>query len=503
VDVLSNLADGFAIALQPQNILLAMLGALLGTIVGALPGIQPSGAIALLLPLGFALNPTSAIIMLAATYYGGMYGGTLTSVLVNIPGEPSSVATTFDGYKMALKGQAGKALGIAAIGSWIAGTLSVVGLMLFAPPLAEIAVRFGPPEYFALAIVGLTMMTSIGRASRLKATFMCVLGLAIATVGTDPVVGSSRFAFGNVNLLGGIEFLPIMIGLFGIAEIFDILAHRTKVEPLKAKLSGLMPTREDWGHAKWSVARGGLLGFFLSLAPGAGPTVSSLLAYGVEKRVSKRRDLLGTGIVEGVAAPESANNAAATGVMVPMLTLGIPGSASTAVLLGGLMMWGIQPGPLLISDHPDIFWGLVASMYVGNLILLAINLPLVPIFAKALQVRPTTLVPIIIAVSIAGVYSLNNNVFDVVVAFAAGGIGYVLARFKYPAAPLVLGLVLGPLIETSFRQSIQMGQGDPTYILGRPVALLFLMLAFFLVLMPAIRRVLATLPPNPLTSGRA
>lgn len=481
VEVLEFLAQGFAIALTPTNLLMAMLGCLLGTIVGALPGVQPSGAIALLLPLGAALDPTSAIILLAATYYGGMYGGTLTSVLVNIPGEPSSVATTFDGYQMALKGQAGKALGIAAIGSWIAGTLSVFGLMLFAPPLAEVAVRFGPPEYFALAIVGLTMMTSIGRSSALKAALMCIVGLLLSTIGTDPIVGSSRFSFGNVNLLGGLDFLPIMIGLFGLAEIFDILAHRTRVEPLTTPLKGLLPNREDWRHARASVARGGVLGFFVSLAPGAGPTVSSLLAYGVEKRVAKRRALLGTGIVEGVAAPESANNAAATGVMVPMLTLGIPGSASTAVLLGGLMMWGIQPGPLLITDHPNIFWGLVASMLIGNLMLLIINLPLVPLFAKSLQVRPTTLVPIVMAVSLAGTYSLNNNMFDVVVAIAAGAIGYILMQHNYPAAPLVLGLVLGPLVEKSLRQSLQMGQGDLSFFLTRPVAVTLLALAVILV----------------------
>ncbi|WIY81884.1 tripartite tricarboxylate transporter permease [Propionimicrobium sp. PCR01-08-3] len=460
MDIIDFLMQGFSIALTPTNLLMAMIGCLLGTIVGALPGVQPSGAIALLLPLGATLEPTSAIIMLAATYYGGMYGGTLTSVLVNIPGEPSSVATTFDGYKMALKGQAGKALGIAAIGSWIAGTVSVFGLMLFAPPLADIAVSFGPPEYLALALVGLTMMTTIGRSSPIKAALMCVLGLLLSTIGTDPIVGTSRFSFGNINLLGGLDFLPIMIGLFGLAEIFDILAHRTRVDPLKTPLRGLLPNREDWRNASWSVGRGGLLGFFVSLAPGAGPTVSSLLAYGVEKRVAKRRNLLGTGIVEGVAAPESANNAAATGVMVPMLTLGIPGSASTAVLLGGLMMWGIQPGPLLIPEHPDIFWGLVASMLIGNLMLLIINLPLVPVFAKALQVKPTTLVPIVMAVALAGTYSLNNNLFDVLVAVVAGAIGYVLMQHKFPAAPLVLGLVLGPLVEKSLRQSIQMGGGQ-------------------------------------------
>ncbi|WP_150254258.1 tripartite tricarboxylate transporter permease [Nocardiopsis deserti] len=484
MDLLTNLGSGFLTALSPVNLMFALLGVMLGMVVGALPGINPSGAVALLLPVGATLEPTTAIIMLAATYYGGMYGGTLTSVMVNIPGDSSSVATTFDGYKMALKGQAGKALGIAAIGSFVAGTMAAVMLMVAAPPLADWAVRFGPPEFFALTLLGLTTLTALGGGSKLKAAVMGVLGLLIGTIGLDPILGDSRFTFGNINLLNGIDFLPIVIGLFGLAEIANILANRTRVEPVKYKLKGLLPDREDWRHARGPIVRGGTVGFFGGMLPGSGGTLSSLLAYALEGRVAKRRKQLGTGIVEGVAAPESANNAAATGAMIPMLTLGIPGSATTAVLLGGLMMYGIQPGPLMINENPDVFWGLVASMYIGNILLLIINLPMVPLFVKALQLRPTTLVPIVIGVALAGAYSLRNNLFDVLVVIIAGAIGYFLRQFGYPAAPLVLAMVLGPMVEQSLRQSLQMSQGSLFILLERPVSLVVLTLAALIIAAP-------------------
>lgn len=488
MDLLENLAHGFAIALTPTNLLFALVGVMLGMLVGALPGINPSGGVALLLPVGAALEPTTAIIMLAATYYGAMYGGTLTAVLVNIPGDSANVVTTLDGYAMARKGQAGKALGIAAIGSFLAGTLSVVALMVAGPPLADWAVRIGPPEFFALTLLGLTLLTALSSGSRVKAALMGVLGLLIGTVGLDPILGQPRFSFGNINLLNGIDFLVVIIGLFGLAEIADLIANRLDATPIKGKLRGLLPTREDWRHSGAPIARGSLVGFLAGILPGSGGTLASLLSYSVEAKVGKRRDKLGTGIIEGVAAPESANNAAATGAMVPMLTLGIPGSGTTAVLLGGLLLYGIQPGPLMISDHPDIFWGLVASMYVGNVLLLIINLPAVPLFAKAVQLRPVTLVPIVVGIALAGTYSVNNNLFDVTLVIVIGAVGFLLRRFGYPAAPLVLALVLGPLAEQSLRQSLQMSEGSLAILVQRPVTLtLLIAAAAALLLSPALR----------------
>jgi putative tricarboxylic transport membrane protein len=484
MDLLTNLADGFAIALSPTNLLFALIGVLLGMVVGALPGINPSGAVALLLTVGTALDPTTAIIMLAATYYGAMYGGTLTAVMANIPGDSANVMTTLDGYKMARSGRAGTALGIAAIGSFIAGTVSVVALMVAGPPLANLAVRFGPPEFFALTLLGLTLLTALGQGSKLKAAFMGILGLLIGAIGLDPVLGQPRFAFGNLNLLNGVDFVVVIIGLFGLAEIADLIAKQLNTTPVSGRLRGLLPTREDWRHARGPIARGSVVGFAAGMLPGSGSTLASLLSYSVERRVGKRRDRLGTGIIEGVAAPESANNAAATGAMVPMLTLGIPGSGTTAVLLGGLLLYGIQPGPLMISDHPDVFWGLVASMYIGNILLLIINLPMVPLFVKVLQVRPTTLAPVVLGIALAGAFSIRNNLFDVLVVIIAGTLGYALRLHGYPAAPLVLALVLGPLVEQSLRQSLQMSQGSLLILAQRPVSLALLIVAAAMLVLP-------------------
>ncbi|MFI6504477.1 tripartite tricarboxylate transporter permease [Nonomuraea typhae] len=492
MDLIGNLAHGFAIAFTPANLLFALIGVTLGMIVGALPGINPSGGVALLLPVGAALEPATAIIMLAATYYGAMYGGTLTAVMVNIPGDSANVVTTLDGHAMARRGQAGKALGIAAIGSFIAGTASVVALMVAGPPLADWAVRFGPPEFFALTLLGLTLLTALSGGSRAKAAFMGVLGLLIGTVGIDPIVGQPRFAFGDINLLNGIDFLVVIIGLFGLAEVADLLATRLHSAPIKDKLRGILPDREDWRHARAPIARGSVVGFIAGMLPGSGGTLASLLAYSLEARVGKRRDRLGTGIIEGVAAPESANNAAATGAMVPMLTLGIPGSGTTAVMLGGLLLYGIQPGPLLINDHPDIFWGLVASMYVGNLLLLLINLPALPLFVRVVQVRPATLIPVVVGIALAGTYSIRNSLFDVALVITTGAVGYLLRRFGYPAAPLVLALVLGPLAERSLRQSLQMSHGNLSILMERPVALILLLAAAAALLLPPLLRLTRT-----------
>ena len=481
---LSNLLLGFQVALTPTNLLFAFIGALLGTIIGALPGIGPSAGVAVLLPVTFGMSPVSALIMLAGIYYGAMYGGTITSVLINTPGESASVMTTLDGFQMALQGRAGAALGMAAIGSFIAGTASVVLLMVAAPPLADLAVTFGPPEYFALMVLGLTTLASLTGDSILKGLLMALAGLLLGTIGIDVMIGAPRYTFDNVELLDGLDFLPVAVGLFAIGELLFNLYQPVRNEPIKAKLSGLLPTGQDWRDSWGAIVRGTVIGFFVGMLPGAGATIASFLAYGAEKRVSKRPEKFGTGVVEGVAAPESANNAASTGALVPLMALGIPGSGTTAVMLGALTLYGMQPGPLLVSTHPEVFWGLVASMYIGNMMLLVLNLPLAPVFASVLRVPYAILIPIIIGIALFGVYSVENSIFNVGVAIVFGGLGFVMRIYGYPAAPLVLALVLGPMLEKALRQSLQMSLGDMDIFVTRPVSAGILLAALLAVLYP-------------------
>jgi putative tricarboxylic transport membrane protein len=481
-----NLLLGFSLALSPSNLLFAFLGVLLGTIIGALPGIGPSAGVAVLLPVTFGMPPVSAMIMLAGIYYGAMYGGTITSVLINTPGESASVMTTLDGFQMALQGRAGAALGMAAIGSFIAGTISVVLLMAAAPPLADAAVKFGPPEYFALMVLGLTTLASLTGGSMLKGLLMALVGLLLGTVGIDLMIGAPRFTFEHVELLDGLDFLPVAVGLFAIGELLFNVYRPTRGEPVHAKLSGLLPTRQDWKDSWASIGRGTFIGFFVGILPGAGATIASFLAYATEKRVSRRPEKFGTGIIEGVAAPESANNAASTGALVPLMALGIPGSGTTAVMLGALTLYGMQPGPLLLSTHPEVFWGLVASMYIGNVMLLILNLPLAPVFASILRIPYSVLVPIIIGIALFGVYSVENSMFDVGTAIVAGGAGFVMRMYGYPPAPLVLALVLGPMLEKALRQSLQMSLGDPEIFFTRPVSAGILFFALLAVLFPFI-----------------
>lgn len=483
----NELLLGFSIALSPTNLLFAFLGVLLGTIIGALPGIGPSAGVAVLLPVTFGMPPVTAMIMLAGIYYGAMYGGTITSVLINTPGESASVMTTLDGYQMALKGRAGAALGIAAIGSFIAGTVSVVLLMIAAPPLADLAVTFGPPEYFALMVLGLTTLASLTGGSMLKGLAMAVAGLVLGTIGIDLMLGAPRFTFENVNLLDGLDFLPVAVGLFAVGELLFNLYQPIRAKPIKAKLSGLLPTRQDWRDTRGSIARGTAIGFFIGMLPGAGATISSFLAYATEKRVSKHPEKFGTGTIEGVAAPESANNAASTGALIPLMALGIPGSGTTAVMLGALTLYGMQPGPLLMSTHPDVFWGLVASMYIGNVMLLILNLPLAPVFASILRVPYSILIPVIIGIALFGVYSVENSLFNVGVTIVFGGLGFVMRLYGYPPAPLVLALVLGPMLERALRQSLQMSLGSPEIFVTRPVSAIILAVAFLAVLFPLFR----------------
>src|SRR5688572_4987405 len=486
-----HLLLGFSLATTPVNLLFAFLGVFLGTVIGALPGIGPSAGVAVLLPVTFGMSPVTAIIMLAGIYYGAMYGGTITSVLINTPGESSSVMTTLDGFQMALKGRAGAALGMAAIGSFIAGTVSVVLLMVAAPPLADLAVTFGPPEYFALMVLGLTTLASLTGGSLLKGMVMAVAGLLLGTVGIDLMIGAPRFTFENVNLMDGVDFLPVAVGLFAIGELLFNLYRPIRVEPIKAKLSGLMPTRQDWRDSYGAIARGTLIGFFVGILPGAGATIASFLAYATEKRVSRRPEMFGTGVIEGVAAPESANNAASTGALVPLMALGIPGSGTTAVMLGALTLYGLQPGPLLMSTHPEVFWGLVASMYVGNVMLLILNLPLAPAFASIRRIPYSVLVPIILGIALFGGDSVENSIFNVGVALLVGGIGFAMRVYGYPPAPLVLALVLGPMLEKALRQSMQMSLGSLDIFVTRPVSAGILAFALLAVLYPIVLSFLA------------
>lgn len=486
MEAIGQLAYGFSIALEPHNLGLAFVGVLIGTVIGILPGIGPSAGVALALPVTFGLAPVSALIMLAGIYYGAMYGGTLTSVLINTPGESASVMTTLDGYQMALQGRAGAALGIAAIGSFIAGTLGVVALMLAAPPIADLAVRFGPPEYFALALLGLVTLSGLTGSSVAKALLMAVAGLLVATVGFDPIGGRLRFTFNILELSDGIGFLPVAVGLFGIAEVLSNIEHSVRLEPIRAKLSGLLPTWQDWLACRMSILRGSVIGFVVGVLPGAGATLASFIAYGIEKKVARDPSRFGRGAIEGVAAPEAANNSATAGAMVPLLTLGIPGSATTAVLLGAFVLYGLRPGPLLLTDHADVFWGLIASMYVGNLMLLVLNLPGAPLFASVLRLPYSVIATGILGISLAGVYSLQNSMFDVWVAIAFGAIGYMMKRFDYPAAPFVLGLVLGPLLEIALRQSLTISHGSLAIFAQRPVSVVLLATACLMLFGPAL-----------------
>jgi putative tricarboxylic transport membrane protein len=439
-----------------------------------------------LLPATFGMQPVTAMIMLAGIYYGAMYGGTITSVLINTPGESASVMTTLDGYQMALQGRAGAALGMAALGSFIAGTISVVLLMLAAPPLADWAVSFGPPEYFALMVLGLTTLASLTGGSMLKGLVMALLGLLLGTIGIDLMMGEPRYTFDMVELYDRLDFLPVAVGLFAIGEILYNIYRPTRSEPIKATLSGLLPTRQDWKDSWGAIARGTVIGFFVGTLPGAGATISSFLAYATERRVSKRQDKFGTGVIEGVAAPESANNAASTGALVPLMALGIPGSGTTAVMLGALTLYGLQPGPLLMSTHPEVFWGLVASMYVGNIMLLILNLPLAPAFASVLRIPYGVLIPIIIGIALFGVYSVENSVFNVGVAILFGGLGFFMRIYGYPPAPLVLALVLGPMLEKALRQSMQMSLGSVDIFFTRPVSAFILLFALVALLYPVL-----------------
>lgn len=494
MEALHFLADGFSVAFQWHNLLFAFFGVLIGTAVGVLPGIGPMSGVALLIPvtatITSGLDPqsaaTSSIIMLAGVYYGAMYGGSTTSILLNTPGESSSVVTVLDGYQMAKNGRAGAALSIAAIGSFIAGIVSLIGLVLLAEPLSDIALKFGPAEYFSLMLLGLCAVSGLAGNSMTKSLTMTVLGLLLATIGIDAVSGVGRFTFNNPNLYSGLEFLTIAVGMFALGEVFKTILEKDNEGTELIKIGRILPTRKDLKDSSGAIARGSLLGFFIGVLPGAGATLASFFSYIMEKKVSKNPQKFGKGAIEGVAAPESANNAASGGALIPLLTLGIPGSGTTAILMGALIMYDVQPGPLLFDDHPQVAWGLIASMFLGNIMLLVLNMPLVKVFSKIIETPKKYLLPIIIAISIFGVYAVQYTVFDLMLLLFFGVVGYFFAKNDYPLAPLVLGLVLGPMIENNMRRALTGSNGDFIVFLQSPISLVFLIFAVLWVVIPMI-----------------
>jgi putative tricarboxylic transport membrane protein len=489
MDLLNNLYMGFSISLTPINILYCLAGCFFGQIVGVLPGIGAPTAVALLLPLTFSLNPTSAIIMFAGIYYGVAYGGTITSVLINVPGESSTVMTCLDGYQMALKGRAGAALSVAVIGSWIAGTFSVVLLMCFAPALAKFALNFGPAEYFGLALMSFGLLTVFGGDEPIKTIISTILGLFLATIGLDVVSGVPRFSFGIPQLLGGFDFIVIICGIFGLAEVFNSIEEPEEGQMIKQKmgLRDLFLTRAEWIASRWAIVRGGIIGFFVGIVPAGGITTASFLAYLGEKRLSRHPERFGNGAIEGVAAPEAANNAASISGFAPLLALGIPGSPTTAVMLAGFMMWGIRPGPLLFQNNPDLVWGLISSKFIGNFILLLMNIFLIPLFVMILRVPYTILMCFIVICAAVGAYTVNNNLFDVWMMVGFGVLGYVMKKLKYPIVPLVLALVLGRLAENSLRQALILSAGSVWVFFTKPISALFMVAAILAYLNPVLR----------------
>ena len=489
MDILGGLMQGFAVALAPINLFWCFVGVLLGTVIGVLPGLGPPATIAMLLPLTFRMDPAGAMIMLSGIYYGAKYGGSTTSILLNVPGESASVITCLDGYAMARNGRAGAALGIAAIASFIAGTVGVLGLMLVAPPLAKVSLAFSSPEYFALMVLGLAMVVLLAGKSLVKALLSMLVGLWIATMGTDLFSATSRFTFGRTELLGGIDFVVVAIGIFAVAEVLSNMEPREggTMLPVPRGLRNLLPTWQDMKDCRFAFVNGSVLGFLIGVLPGAGSTIASFLSYGVEKAVSRHPEKFGTGVIEGVAAPEGANNSETGGALVPLLTLGIPGSGTTAILLAALVLWGFKPGPMLIEDSPALFWGLVASMYIGNVMLLVLNLPLVPVFAQLLKLPSYAMYPLILGVSIIGVYSESGSLFSIGLVIVFGLLGYLMRKLDYPAAPLVLGLVLGDHMERALRQSL-MSQGDLGILATRPISATILLFAVAMLLLPLFRR---------------
>src|SRR3954454_25107248 len=480
--------DGFAVVLEPKNLLYCLIGVVIGMLIGVLPGLGPAATIAILLPVTFGLEPVTSIIMLAGIFYGAQYGGTVTSVLLRLPGEASSVVTVFDGFALARQGKAGTALGIAAIGSFIGGTVSIVALTLVAPFVAGFALDFGPPEETAAALLGILLVATVGGGSRTKDVVGACIGLLLATVGRDTFTGAERFTFHNLNLGDGLDFVPIAMGLFGLGEILYNLEERHNKVQAPVAVANVWPSRADLRRARGAIGRGSVIGFVLGVLPGGGATLSSLVAYAVEKRRAKEPERFGRGAIEGVAAPETANNAAATSSFIPLLTLGIPANATMALMFGALLIQGVPPGPQLVDQHPDIFWGVINSMYIGNILLLIMSIPMVGVFVRILRVRTAILAPIAALITMLGVYTVNNSVFDIYLVIVFGVVGYLMKKFGFDPGPMVLAFVLGTLIETAIRQSLLIFGGNPAGFFTRPISGTVLAVLVVVLALPGVRK---------------
>jgi len=486
MDTFNHILNGFAVAVMPINLWYTFLGVLMGTVIGVLPGIGPSAGIALLIPITYGMNPTSALIMLCGIYYGAKYGGSTTAILIRTPGEAASVMTSIDGYEMAKKGRAGAALAVSAIGSFIAGTIGVVGLTLFAVPLTSIALKFGPAEYFTLMLFAMTAVSTLTGNSPAKGVLATVLGLVIATIGIDLQSGQARFTMDIPEFQDGVGFVVVVVGLFAMAEVFRGLEDIVKgTAPDAMKITGkLWLTREEWRRSIGPIWRGGIIGFVIGVLPGAGGTIASIMSYTTEKRISKHPEEFGHGAIEGVAGPEAANNSDTAGALVPLLTLGVPGGGATAVMLGAFIMYGVQPGPLLFQNHPDLVWGLINSMYVGNVMLVILNLPLIGLFVRLLYIPPGILYPLIVAISGIGAYAINGSTVDLWLILLFGVVGYVFGKVDIPVAPLVLSLVLGAIMEQSFRQAMTISGGDTSVFYGSTITVTLLAMSAISVLLP-------------------
>jgi len=488
MEALPHILNGFGVALQPINLWYTFVGVFLGTIIGILPGIGPSATIALLIPITFGMDATSALIMMAGVFYGAKYGGSTTSILIRTPGEASSVMTSIDGYEMAKKGRAGAALAVSAIGSFIAGTIGVIGLTVFAIPLTSMALKFGPAEYFMLMLFAMTAVASLSGKSPAKGMLSTVLGLMIATIGIDLQSGQPRYTMGIAEFQDGVGFIVVIVGLFALAEVFRGMEGIFQgTAPEQIRISGkLWLTREEWRRSVGPIWRGSLIGFVIGVLPGAGGTIASIMSYTTEKRLSKNPDEFGNGAIEGVAGPESANNSDTAGAMVPLLTLGIPGGGATAVMLGAFIMYGIQPGPLLFQNRPDLVWGLIDSMYIGNIMLLILNLPLIGLFVRLLYIPSGILYPLIVAVSVIGIYAGNGSMLDLYLLLFFGVVGYVFDKIDIPVAPMVLSLVLGGMMEQSFRQAMTISGGDTAIFVGSTITVILLVMSVISIAVPFI-----------------
>lgn len=486
MDMFSGMMEGLYVALSFKGIMFVLIGVLVGTIIGMLPGLGPITAIGVMIPMSYGMDPSLALMMMAGIYYGAIFGGSTSSILLNAPGVAGTVATSFDGYPMARQGKAGKALAIAAVSSFIGGTIGVVLLMLLAPLMAKVAISFGPAEYFALMLLALTAITSLSEGSVVKALISGVLGLMVATIGIDGQTGTARFTFGAVSLLSGIDFLVIALGIYALAEVFQLIrnGHDEASSQMMRNIGTIKLNKSELKELSGPVGRQSVVGFLIGVLPGAGATIASFIAYILEKKIAKNPEEFGKGAIKGIAGPESANNAATTGAFVPLLSLGIPGSGTTAVLLGALMVMGIQPGPMLVTEKPEIFWGIIISMYIGNIFLLIINLPLIPYFAKILDIPRAMLISLIAVFCLIGVYGISFNVFDLYLLLIFGVLGVLLRIFKFPAAPFILAFILGDMMEQSLRKTLTISNGDYALFFERPIAVTFLALAFVSLMLP-------------------